>query len=73
MTKEYQKPELVDLKNSRAEGACTGGSSPVQDCTSGETAAAYCTNGTSPGPMPTPPGGCTAGTVVASCVYGNNP
>ncbi|MBI5676764.1 MAG: hypothetical protein HZC48_13260 [Nitrospirae bacterium] len=68
MTREYQKPELVDLKNSRAEGACTGGSSPTQDCTSGELAS-YCTNGTNPGP-----GGCNTGISLAGpCISGISP
>ena len=36
--REYQKPEIIDLKNSKAAGACGGGSAPAASCVEGGSA-----------------------------------
>lgn len=70
MTREYQKPELIDLKNSKAAGACSGGSAPAL----GE----QCSIGTSPlgcisGAIATPLAGCATGSVAAPiCTTGSS-
>ena len=67
MTREYQKPELVDLKNSKAVGdnTCTGGSTPSVFCVNGGVASP-CGFGSSASP-------CAQGSAATvNCLAGNS-
>lgn len=67
-SKEYQKPELVDLNALKeSQGVCSAGSGDGTYCSAGNAASVgYCAAGINPGTY------CTAGTsAVTACTDGS--